>query len=898
MHGLRPAFWDSEVKGTLPLTLPSLASGSHTLNVVVNDNAGATGSFSGTFKVDADAPAITSVNVNGKSVTEAQALSFTLGDTANMIVTAADIRGGNDVSTSPVVLGIYVGGTLVKTVSSGTAFDLATLIGSATSVQTVRVVALDTAANVSAPRTFTIQFSAATGGTPGGGVVVSEPVLSWLAPTGDYVRGSGSVTLRASAIKAGQDISSQVTYTTTCGTVSGSTWVLGADCTDGSKQTVTATLVDNGKNYSIAKTITVDASDPTVQITSPQQGQSFSNNPVNVTFTATDSGSGIDHVEVMATDAGGVKQMVGTVSAASGTVVWAPQNGTYTLTAVAYDKVGRTATTSLGNVKVQLSSTDNQAPSVTTLTLPAGPQRRTVTVTAAVSDPSPSSGIAKVELFEGGTSLGVQTAGVGGVYTFSLDTGRLTDALHTIRAMVTDNVGLTGEKTGSLTTDNTAPAVTWQSPQSTVVGAKVTLNAITNEGTVAYTVDGAPVNDTDAVQAGFQVSLSDGLHTLVAIATDAAGNTSSASLSVTADGTAPVTSILSPASGTSITQNPVTVQVSASDALSGVDRIEVSAVIGGVSTLIGTVNGAQGSVTWVPTNGSYTLKAVSYDKARNASTEVTSSVTVALPPASSTITAGAPATTAAGVSGSNPVFVRGLGAVSGTATSTATLTAAQLLVDGQANGTPSNSSGSASFNFDFSTLNEGLHTLALRWQDSASTVTDSDKLSVYVDKTAPVVTWNKPATDTVTNVVTVTLDASATDGASGVGSVTYSENGTAIGTPTSWTPGEGAHTVTATATDKVGNSSSKSITLTIDQSGPVITATSPTNAQEFSTPSVTVSATATDNLTGVASMEATIQGPKDVTPVTLGLQIGGNYSAAYKPVDAGTYTVVFKALGM
>ncbi len=1176
----------ADVKGKLDFALPNLSSGGHTLNLNVTDNAGGLGSAAFSFKVDAEAPVISGVNINGSAISEGQALSFSATDSATLTVSATDVRGGGDTSPSPTAIRIYVGDAQVGSAASAPrTLDLAALLKGVTAVSTVRLVALDSAGNVSATRSFTVQFAAAA--TAGGTGVVAEPTLTWLAPTGDFVRGGGTITLRASAIKAGQDISGQVSYSVTCGAVVGSSWNLGTDCTDGSKQTVTANLTDGGKNYTISKTITVDASDPTVQITSPQQGQSVTVNPVNVAFTATDSGSGIDHVDVTATDAGGVRQVIGTVNTASGTVVWAPQNGTYTLTAVAYDKVGRTATTSLGNVKVQLTSTDNQAPSVTTLTLATGPQRGVVTVTAAVTDPSPSSGLAKVELFEGGTSLGVQTAGVAAgldkTYTFSLDTSKLIDGTHTIRAVVTDNVGLSGEKVGTLSTDNTAPLVNWQSPQGSVVGQKVTLNATTSEGAVSYTVDGAAVSDIDPAVSGFQVILSDGPHTLVATARDAAGNSASATLTVTADGTAPTVSILTPAANTTLTQNPVTVTVAASDALSGVDRIVVSAVSGGVTTVIGTVSGSQGSVTWVPSSGAYTLKAVSYDKAGNASPEAGNPVTVTLattdttPPVSTTapsltpaatngfsrrtvaidgsvrdaesgvsqvalfdgglrlavqpslstnpppdggtryafqldtgtladgphalrvqatngvgLTTDVPVTvsvnnaapvvnvtrpadgavlglsgdytvaasasdatpgdtltltysidngafvasapsvpttdgihtvavratdgagnvttavstvtvdrtppvvsvlspveganltqnlvtvqvsatdtlsgvnrielkegltvlgtvtgsqgsvsyafpngnhtltvtatdkagnsssvtrtisvttsstivpslltvTASGSTGSNPQFVRGLGSVTGTATSSTStgpiaLASAQLIIDGAASGTPSGAgNGSSSFNFDFSTLNEGLHDFGLRWQDSAGTVADSAKLSVYVDKTAPTVVWNRPANGSVTSSSTITLDATATDAASGVASITYSESGTAISTPANWTPAEGAHTVTATATDRVGNSSSQNITLTVDRSAPVITATSPANTQEFTTAPVTISATAIDSFTSVRSIEATIQGPKDISPITLGVQNGEKYSAVYTPVDAGTYTVNFIA---
>lgn len=603
-------FTGSDVKGKINFALPNLNSGSHTLNLTVTDNLGATGTASATFKVDAVAPIISTVTVNGTEVSDGQALNFASTDAATLKVSATDSRGGNDTSASTVGVLVYVGDTLVKTGVAPLTLDLAALIRPATNVSTIRIVAADSALNTSVSRSFTVQFAASAGT----GTSDTAPVLSWLAPAGDYVRGGGAVVLRASAIKSGQDISSQVTYTTTCGSVSAGVWTLDSTCADGSKQTITANLTNGGKPYTISKTVTVDSSDPTVQLTSPQQGQTVTANPVNVTFAATDTGSGIDHVEVSATDASGNKQAVGSVASASGSVVWAPQNGTYTLTATAYDKVGRTST-------------------------------------------------------------------------------------------------------------------------------------------------------------------------------------------------------------------------------------------------------------------------------------ATRSFTVAT---SSSITPGTPVLSAANTAGTNPQYVRGLGAVTGTASSTATITSAQLVVDGQTSGTATASTGSASFNFDFSLLNDGLHDIDLRWQDSAGTLTDSAKLSIFVDKTAPVLVWNTPVSGSVTNKPVV-LGATATDAASGVkGAVAYTVAGQTVTSP--WTPvADGAYEVTASASDALNNVGTQKTTVTYDATAPVITATSPTNAQVFTTAPVTISATATDNLSGVKSIEATIQGPNDSAPTTLGVQSGAAYSATYTPVDSGTYSVVYKA---
>lgn len=879
-------FTGTDIKGRVELPLAGLSNGVHNVSVTVTDNNGATATTSATFKVDAISPIITTVTLNDNTVAPGSSTSLTVGDAARVTATATDDRGDN--TTAAPTVSIYEGGTLRAAGAPGAGTVTADLSkgidGKERAAGTVSfsVVAVDAAGNTTTT-SFTVNFAAATPGD------TTEPVFTWLTPSTPFVSGNGTVTLRATAMRSGQDISGQITYSATCGSVSGNIWTLGADCADGSRQTVTATVVTGGKTYTSNQQITVDASNPTVQITTPSEGIAITANPVKVSVNATDLISGIASVLLEASKDGGTYQQVGVLSTGSGEMTWAPGNGTYTLRATATDKTGRTSTTSVSNIRVQLTSTDNAAPQVTAFTLPTGTQKGTLTATVTVTDPAPSSGIAKVELFEGSASLGVQTAGVGGTYTFSVDTTKLRDGERTLRAVVTDNVGLNAEKTATLTVDNAAPVITWNTPSTVGATGTLTLNATTETGsTLTYTASCGTITGSTW---DYTTCTDGSAATLTATATDAAGNTTIQTRIITVDRTAPTVQITGPQAGQKFTQNPITVTVNGTDNV-GIERIELHAN----GAPIGTVNGAQGSITWAPTSGTYTLTATATDRAGNKTTTQIDNVQVALA-SSSVITPDAPTITGT-IAGTNPIFVRGLGSVQGSATSTAGITSGQLIVDGQGASTPTATSNGTpvTFNFDFNTLNEGLHDLGIRWTDAASVVTDSPKVSVYVDKTAPVITWNKPTNGSITGSGSIALEATATDAASGLATLTYSENGTAITTPSTWTPSEGMHTVTATATDKVGNVSSQNVTFTVDQTGPTITATSPTNGQEFTTTPVTISATATDNLTGVKSMEATIQGPKDAAPVTLGVQNGDRYSAVFTPVDAGTYTVTFKAL--
>lgn len=153
----------NNVKASLPFVLPNLNSGQHTLTLTVTDNSAAVTTSVTTFKVDAMAPVISSVAVNGTALTEGQVLSFSSTDAATLKVTASDIRGGGDPSASITVVAVYVGDTLIKTGPAPLTYglDLATLLTASATVQTIRVVAMDSVLN-STTRSFTIQTAATT----------------------------------------------------------------------------------------------------------------------------------------------------------------------------------------------------------------------------------------------------------------------------------------------------------------------------------------------------------------------------------------------------------------------------------------------------------------------------------------------------------------------------------------------------------------------------------------------------------------------------------------------------------------------------------------------------------------------------------------------------------------
>ncbi|GGR80956.1 hypothetical protein GCM10008960_04800 [Deinococcus sedimenti] len=479
------------------------------------------------------------------------------------------------------------------------------------------------------PFTFTSTTSTEGGGTGG---TVTAPTFTWLSPSSDFVSGGGTVTLRATATRNGQDLSSQIVYTVTCGKIEGSTWTLDSSCTDGSKQSVTATITDGGRSFSSpARLITVDASNPTVQITKVQQGQVFTQNPITIGVNGTDAVSGVDRILVEASSDGGkTYTQVGVVTGAAGDVIWAPMNGKYTLRATATDRTGRSTSTTLADISVNLTTSDRTAPSVTFSGLPSTPQRGTITVVTTATDPQgtdgAASGIVKVDLFDGGTILASQTAGVNGAYTFTLDTTTLSDGVHNLRAVALDRAGNSSEVTRTLTVDNTAPIIVWQPPTTVGASGSLTLGASTNDGQISYTVSCGTLTGS----VWNYSACPDGAATVTATATDAAGNATTLSRTVTIDKTAPTIQITSPTMGQVFTTAPVTISATAADSLSSVRSI--SASIQGPNdaapVALDTQTGSTFSTPFSPTvSGTYTVTFTATDAANNTSAPTTRSFT-------------------------------------------------------------------------------------------------------------------------------------------------------------------------------------------------------------------------------------------------------------------------------
>jgi hypothetical protein len=293
------------------------------------------------------------------------------------------------------------------------------------------------------------------------------------------------------------------------------------------------------------------------------------------------------------------------------------------------------------------------------------------------------------------------------------------------------------------------------------------------------------------------------------------------------------------------------------------------------ATLLTTVTSAPYQTTWDTTSTAdgtpVTLKAVATDGAGLQST-ATETVTVDNSPPTVSITSPSPG---AALSGTVP-----LTAAAGDAGSP--VAQVDFLVDGNVVGTSTASPYNTSWSSG--TVPNGPHVLTARATDEAGNVTTSTAVNVTVnnapDTTPPTVTWTAPANNADVGG-TVTLTANATDDTN-VTSVVFAANGTNVATVTSppyqasWNTTTGYAdgspvTLTATATDSVGLQTSAAETVTVDNSPPTVSLTSPSSGATL-TGTVNLTATAADVGSPVAKVDflvdANIVATSTATPYT------------------------------
>ncbi len=268
-------------------------------------------------------------------------------------------------------------------------------------------------------------------------------------------------------------------------------------------------------------------------------------------------------------------------------------NGAHTLKAVARNSSGQIYN-ELRSINIANTSTTNTPPTVSFVSPAAGATASgAITYFANAAD---NAGVARVDFFVDATPLGSKTAAP---YSGTLDTTKLSNGTHIIKAVAYDAQGLSATSQVSISVKNsaTAPAGTltppgtgsldiwWKAPLAgQTVSGTLSLDKCYIRGTgvarVDFFVDSTPLASDTVMSDGMSCVLdttkfANGTHTLKAVARGTAGGSYTETLSIniqnsgsttppSGGNTAPTVSLMSPAAGATVS-GAVTVAANATD---------------------------------------------------------------------------------------------------------------------------------------------------------------------------------------------------------------------------------------------------------------------------------------------------------------------------------------------
>ena len=630
--------------------------------------------------------------------------------------------------------------------------------------------------------------------------------------------------------------------------------------------TVSVTVADMAGNLSGTASVSfgIDLYPPSVAITSPADGFVTAEETVSVSGTASDAGGGISGVTVNGTPA--------SMSGNGFSAVIPLSGGQNAVTAVATDALGHSA---------QAAITVSRAVSGPALAISypadgAVVSAASMTVTGTVSD--------NVSTVAGVTVNGQPALVADGAFSASIS---LSPGVNTITAEAVNAVGLSTVQSITVTLDTVPPVITLTAPAQ---GAILSDNNVTVTGTASddgsgiasLTVNGqeVPVGEGGAFSAIVQIP--DGAGSITAVAVDRAGLSSQQTVHVIVDTTPPVVAITAPAPGSwqQSAQTPIVFTLTDEAGGSGIDLQSLSFVLDDVSfgstspgmTCTPSASGYDCAyVSPQPlSEGMHTVSVTVADMAGNLSGTASVSFGIDLYPPSVAITSPADGF----VTAEETVSVSGTASDAGGGISGVTV-----------NGTPASMSGNG-----FSAV------IPLSGGQNAVTAVATDALghsaqaAITVSRavSGPALAISYPADGAVVSAASMTVTGTVSDNVSTVAGVTVNGQPAlvadgAFSASISLSPG--VNTITAEAVNAVGLSTVQSITVTLDTVPPVITLTAPAQGAILSDNNVTVTGTASDDGSGIASL--TVNGQE----VPVGE--GGAFSAIVQiPDGAGSITAV------
>ncbi len=413
-------------------------------------------------------------------------------------------------------------------------------------------------------------------------------------------------------------------------------------------------------------------------------------------------------------------------------------------------------------------------------------------------------------------------------YGVDVNTSTLEEGSHVFKAVGYNVIGSFSSATKSVTVHNGAPSVDFVTPvnNSHVAGTiNIQANAVDSVAgidRVEFYVDSTLIGQ--AAAAPYEVSFntgvfSDGPHTLKGVAYNSLGTSASTIQSVSIYNTAPSVNFVTPVNNIHVA-GTVNIQANAVDSVVGMARVEFYVD----STLIGTATDAPYAVslnTKEFSDGSHTLKAVAYNRLGTSASTIQS---VSIYNTAPSVSFAVPENNAK-IAGVFNITANGVDSVVGMAQ-------VEFYVDSTLIGTATDAPYAVSLNTkEFS---DGSHTLKAvaynRLGTSASTI---QNVSIY--NTAPSVSFTVPENNAkIAGVFNVT--ANGVDSVVGMARVEFYVDSTLIGTATD-APyavslntkefSDGSHTLKAVAYNRLGTSASAIQNVSIYNTAPVVTFTSP-----------------------------------------------------------------------
>ena len=391
----------------------------------------------------------------------------------------------------------------------------------------------------------------------------TPPQVSITSPAEGSVTSSRSVTVAwtgsdASGIKGYQHSLDGAAWSTQ----STSKSVAFSNLADGQHQ-VQVRATDNYNNVATASVrFTVDASAPTISVTSPAAG-SMVPSSVTISWSAQDGTSGVRAFKYRLDGAAWSADYAGTSRTFSGL-----SGGSHLVEVQAIDHAGNSATASVAFV------VDAQPPAVQITSPSQGGYLGSSTVSVSYSATHSPSGPAYVlvRLDSGAWVNDTTKAGV----TFQ----NVGDGAHTVTVRAYSSVGSVGESSVSFTVDTVAPSVTITTPgDGSMTGSGEVVVAWTGSdasgiGGYRYRVDGGAWS-TLGPSTMTELALTDGSHLVEVQATDRAGNAATASATINVDTLLPMVSVDAPVGGSALNTTAVELRWTADGTGSDVARVEV-----------------------------------------------------------------------------------------------------------------------------------------------------------------------------------------------------------------------------------------------------------------------------------------------------------------------------------